>query len=549
MRLPRNSRLLCFLLSLSFIPPFILVFSLLAWLDESMKICLPFSLNRISTQAHQSLSCQAKSYTSISSKGTGLKAIMSEVNGDGISTGIKQGNGNGKQQGKLAGFLTSQKETFLDDLKKGNGNGWTVVMGNEAGDLDSIASSISYAYLSAALTAQRSVPLILTPANLMKLRPENLLAFELSSFPVESLLHPEQLPISTTELSSLGVKFGLVDHNRLLPPFGDHTRDGTVESIIDHHEDEHSHLDAEIREIQIPTGSSASLVTKHFMKEWKSSLSSSPAGQKGSPIPSELATLLLSAILIDTTGLKPDRKATETDYQAASFLYPISTLSTTTTPNPDNTSAVDSQQNGDGHIISFSTDGSNIPQDLTILTEKLQDTKMDVSSLTTSQLLLRDYKEYSLPTSSSEYPTLKIGLSTVPLGFKKWLSKEPNGFESLLEETNEYMEEKTLDIEGILTSFKNGQGKSRRELALIVRRSGGVIKSHEQANKVLKELKKGLETNSDLLDLSKWDKDNKGAISAWENHNDQVVFWKQGNVKSTRKQVAPILRDLVASLN
>lgn len=35
--------------------------------------------------------------------------------------------------GRLAGFLQSQKDEFVADLKEGKGKGWIVVMGNEAG--------------------------------------------------------------------------------------------------------------------------------------------------------------------------------------------------------------------------------------------------------------------------------------------------------------------------------------------------------------------------------------------------------------------------------
>jgi hypothetical protein len=44
-----------------------------------------------------------------------------------------------------------------------------------------------------------------------------------------------------------------------------------------------------------------------------------------SPLPPELATLLLAAILIDISGLKPGGKTTPTDVRAVVFLGPRST--------------------------------------------------------------------------------------------------------------------------------------------------------------------------------------------------------------------------------
>lgn len=50
------------------------------------------------------------------------------------NTAIQSENGDAAvAEGRLAGFLSSQKDLFLQDLKDGKGKGWTVVMGNQAG--------------------------------------------------------------------------------------------------------------------------------------------------------------------------------------------------------------------------------------------------------------------------------------------------------------------------------------------------------------------------------------------------------------------------------
>ncbi|KGB76864.2 exopolyphosphatase [Cryptococcus deuterogattii R265] len=436
------------------------------------------------------------------------------------NTAIQSENGDAAvAEGRLAGFLSSQKDLFLQDLKDGKGKGWTVVMGNQAGDLDSLASSVAFSQLSATLLASRVVPLILTPPKSMSLRPENLVVLKNTSIPLTSLLYASQLPVSTTALASQGVTFALVDHNKLLPQFGQ----GKVDAIIDHHEDENAHTDASIREITIPTGSCASLVVKHFQPQWEASVS------RGSPVPPELATLLLSAIVIDTGGLKPGGKATPVDYDAAAFLYSISTVAA---------------QGGEAGSFSVTSETGRLPPSLKVLADTLQEAKSNVSSLTTYELLMRDYKEYEWPTQSRHFPTLKVGLSTVPLGLKPWIAKESEGWETLMNDTEQYMQEGTLDIEGILTTYRSEKkGKHKRQLAIIVR-PGGVIRDTQEARSVFDRLVAGLEA-SEELQLGEWNKEEK-----IKRGDDQrlVKVWVQGNAKATRKQVAPLLKNLVSQL-
>ncbi|ORY34668.1 hypothetical protein BCR39DRAFT_462052 [Naematelia encephala] len=453
-------------------------------------------------------------------------------NGVGVGSGSGIGNvdgGNGIEFGRLAAFLQSQKESFLGEIREGRGKGWTVVMGNEAGDLDTLASSIAFSFLSSTLLANRTVPLSLTPSTLLGLRPENLLAFKLANVPPTTLLHTEQLT-STSALTTSGVEYALVDHNKLLPPFGP----GIVNAIIDHHDDEGAHPDAGVRVIQVPTGSCASLVTRQFRKQWESSLSS-PAGLNGSPVPPELATLLLSAILIDTNGLKSGGKATPTDYESAAFLYPLLTLS----------SSSDTQ--------SLSVSSSSVPDGLSQVATQLLQTKFDVSGFSTHDLLLRDYKEYSLSTSSKAYPVVQLGLSTVPVALKISLDKEQDGWTSYLSSLDDYMVEKQLDIEGVLTSYQSEKkNKHKRELLLVVR-VGGAIPDSATAKKVLDELSIGLEA-SQVLQLGEWAKKGfkrflgKKVVLDDVKGGRHAKVWQQGNAKATRKQVAPILVRLCSSI-
>jgi len=370
----------------------------------------------------------------------------------------------------------------------------------------------------------------------MHLRPENMLAFKFADgLNADSLVYPDTIPLAGGQtpspgvfpstlsfLGNMGATYALVDHNRLLPIFGQ----GQVDAIIDHHEDEHAHSDAALRLIQVPTGSCSSLIVKHFKDKWETA---SHTTDEASPeIFSEIATLLLSAILIDTAGLREGGKGTPTDFDAGAFLYPLSKLPATASINDTTPSAAF------GDVF-----------------ESLSAAKADVSALNTRELLLRDYKEYVLPTSSVAYPSLKAGLSTVPVGIKVWLERESDSWKSYMAAVDAYMVERNLDVQGVLTSFNGKSGKHKREI-LLVARTGNSFKTPEQARNVMNDLIVGFEGSSELS-LTDWSGPVKQMLLPRKALDDESQgrfgkVWKQENRRATRKQVAPLLRDLVSKL-
>ncbi|GMK55085.1 hypothetical protein CspeluHIS016_0201410 [Cutaneotrichosporon spelunceum] len=437
--------------------------------------------------------------------------------------------------GRLADWIVSQKETFLADLAAGRGKGWTVAVGNEAGDLDTIASSIAYAFLASTLRAQRVVPVILTPKKYMRLRPENLMALERSSIPADNLLHIEDLSVKAGDLIGAGVEFALVDHNRLLKQFGtDDAAYNQVNAILDHHEDEGVSLNASPRTVVVPCGSCTTLVALNFKDEWTASLSG-PAKGAGSPVPPEVGTLLVSGIMIDTKGLKKGRKTTDRDIDAAQFLYSVSSLQTAGT-----TAAV---------AITSDTDTDKLPDTLQVLSQDLVLSKYDVTDMSGHDLLVRDYKEYLWETSSKVFPKVVVGLCTVPVKLERTVTLE-GGWGKSLPILDDYMEELKLDLLGIATTWRNKRGKHRRELLLSVR-SGGALADIDAAKRILDALAKGLEADSETFDLKPWKHHDESLAPADNpmNTSTRVAHvWRQGNARSTRKQIAPAMHRIVSSL-
>ena len=247
----------------------------------------------------------------------------------------------------------------------------------------------------------KCVALIQTRRGDLNLRPENIYAFEKSAIIQRSssldelkdvllCIDDEPLPGLHNEVNRFPSHlFALVDHNRLLGCFN--SPDQRVVAVIDHHVDEGLYMDTANPRIVEVVGSCSSWVGKYI----RDSL-----GDKCHELPREAATMLLCAILIDTNCLKPGDKTTVKDTEAVQYLAPLSTL-------------------GLAPCIVNPRDNP----DLRALESMLSDKKSDVKNLPTGSLLKRDYKQYDWGSGTGgPSGIIRVGLSTVPMGLKEWLS-------------------------------------------------------------------------------------------------------------------------------
>lgn len=423
----------------------------------------------------------------------------------------------------VSDFLSAQKSGYLravreDETQK---DVWTISMGNEAGgwfrtmfvptfvflmtsrlDLDSMASAIAYAWYATRHLGQPTVPLLQTPRTDLSLRAENIYALEFSAIDPIHLLTGDELPTD----SPPATKYVLLDHNTLKGRFmGD--KNASVVAIVDHHADEHHHLDASPRIVEVPTGSCCSLVARLVQKEWPEGMSRA------------IARLLLCAILSDTNGLKAGGKAEYADREVAPFLLERAELS-----------SMSASPVLDVHDVREAKE----------LTQILAVRKSSVESLSPRDLLRRDFKEYRFMPAWNAEGTVPVGLASVPRGIKAITGGDKNGGRELARACIAWLEERELDALGVLTSWKDEgkggkKGKHRREIVWVVR--GG---------KELKDrLWKGLEGSEELELKRKGGKEYVDGMEGAGGEDLEIRMYEQRNAQATRKVAAPVVKAII----
>ncbi|RUS30994.1 hypothetical protein BC938DRAFT_478643 [Jimgerdemannia flammicorona] len=304
-----------------------------------------------------------------------------------------------------------------------------VAVGNESADLDSIISSLAFSFLSHTLTPNPTptvhLPLTNIPRADLQLRPEVVHVLTSNSLSPNNLLFTEGLPHLTPHHTSLV----LLDHNRLTAPFAEPAWSSHIMGILDHHVDEELYTTQNLHfRVIKPVGSATSLVLHHFLPAWKTFLTPSPITP--SAWSSVLARLMLAPILVDTVNLRSEHgRTTALDVSAAEFL--ISQVRTTDT--------------------AFSPDAYYT---------SIQKARTQVSHLSTTDLLRKDYKEW---TTSNKF---RVGISSVSWSIAAWAERE-GGVSRLVNGVREFAKERELDLAVVMTGFDKERG-FERELVVVV---------------------------------------------------------------------------------
>ncbi|CCX10469.1 exopolyphosphatase [Pyronema domesticum] len=292
----------------------------------------------------------------------------------------------------------------------------SIVLGNESADLDSLTSSLLYAYLH----PHHPVPFLQIPRSDISLRPDfTHLLQHLSLSPLDLLCSDDEPSFLSFPAEDVSVH--LVDHNKLTVSG---LRDDKVVSIIDHHDDEGCHLGASPRIIQ-KSGSCSSLVITELCKT--------------APPPKEVAELGMASILVDTSNLT--KRMEPTDHQAVETLSPLL---------PD----------------TFDRDS---------FYASLQSAKQDVDSLSLRDLLRKDYKEWVEPNGKRiGISSVVKGLGHLE-GKMVGTCEEGGEQDAFLATVKEWARERRLDVMVVMTAETKDDGKFGREVLLWAGREGGFV--------------------------------------------------------------------------
>ena len=295
-----------------------------------------------------------------------------------------------------------------------------LIMGNEAGDADSIISALTLSYIQHQQhlknedTEEKIVvlPIVSVTRADISLRRDVMLLLDLAGITnLDDLLYIDDdlvtrnlLPPTATSKATLT----LVDHNRIKSSLSHLS--SMVTEIVDHHEDEKSHeqiVGAEKRSISFENGiatvaSTCTLVTERL--------------NQNDTIDASVGLLLLGGILLDSVNMLPEAgKGTARDEAAIQLLL----------QHTDWTSYCEKVKTNPPSLVDATTmkrifpniEDGNCTPDRTTLFETLSNAKNDPqfwSELSVNDCLRIDYKKFTVPNKSSQSIS-SIGLSSVLL--------------------------------------------------------------------------------------------------------------------------------------
>lgn len=391
-----------------------------------------------------------------------------------------------------------------------------LVIGNAAGDADSINSAITLAYVESVKEKKKKTPVISISEHEMNMtRPEVSLLLDLVgiSAPSSSLLFIDS-PAIEQDISTNGIDVTLVDHNVLDERFGPQKskKGWRVQEILDHHQDEGHHQDTcsnsdrniAFKDDKALVSSTCTLIAEKLQEVWNR------------PFPASVALLLLGTILLDTVNLSSEvGKVTQRDIDAVHGLL----ANTRWTRLSD-------------HAWSVLQIEEAAPRpDPSKLFDLLQDAKYNEgfwSTLSVDDGLRYDYKDFSVSGESGT----SFGISTALMPMESFLSKR-----RLRSSIRRFMDEESISFLVLMFASQTDSGGIHRQLSLC-----GKDVPDEMLSRTAEYLDNpGLGFGGSGLDLQPVSVSHT-LTSGFADRGIRIQTFNQNNVRPSRKQIGPMLQ-------
>ncbi|MCJ1475764.1 Exopolyphosphatase [Lambiella insularis] len=422
----------------------------------------------------------------------------------------------------LRAFLSHAKAALQTALRQRQPI--TIVVGNESADLDSLTSSLIYAYIRSQAPPKGAftslyIPVVNIPAKDVSLRPEFATLFQHANLSVSHLITLDDLTLADQQSPSAELtRWILVDHNKLQGALGEEYSSRTY-GTIDHHDDENA-VPRETRpepRIIEKCGSCTSLVVRYLRPSWdalsSSSLSSGAGHAQGDSLiddgvisrawDAQVAKLALASILIDTRNLQDSDKTEPADRDAVAYLESKIHLA-----------------------------GGTSSWDRPAFFEAIDHAKRDIDDLALEDILRKDYKQW---TSAGR----RLGISSVvkPLAFlsaKAAHETSTAAGPALYEAATRFMNTRNLDVYAIMTASTTADGHFQRQL---------LLRAQPDSSAVVTRFEQRATDELQLQELPAGERE--ACLTATRGDEGVTRVWTQQNVGVSRKQVAPLLREAI----
>ena len=390
------------------------------------------------------------------------------------------------------------------------------VLGNDAGDADSIISAIALAYIESRFnTREDATPVVsISKEAFAHERPEVTLLFHLAGIedPSDKLLFINDLKVILEKGEGLPRSISLVDHNTLNTSLRHNRKSLIVTRIVDHHMDEGQYektCNGENRNIAFSEGHAVVASTTTLVAEIL-------RGYHTPPYPSSIGILLLGTILLDSVNLDESvGKVTERDRNAVHDLISHTDWGT---------ALPSSYINRDDGTISIDTND---------LFSQLQNEKYEGwDEFTVARALRYDFKYF-------EGGITKFGISSILMPGLDFMNKE-----SFLNSTLSFMKSKKISFLGIMFAFYDKEEEEQefhRQLAFVSIINRDLVAQHDLVETLLgsnayKSANLQLEEVYIPMEL------NRSA-------GLHVSLFDQNNLTPSRKQIGPMLEDYFTEIN